>query len=74
LFPDQAFEEVSAPSYVVRTWQVLSKMQPDVLAICGYSHAAMLITLTWAKINGKLAIFMSNSKPMIILVKAGRNA
>jgi 1,2-diacylglycerol 3-alpha-glucosyltransferase len=62
LFPDQAFEEVSSYGYVFRIWQVLSETQPDVLALPGYDQPAILSALAWAKINGKLAIFMSDSK------------
>lgn len=62
LFPDRAVEKVSDPAYVCRTWQILHKTQPDVLALACYDRAAMLTALAWAKIYGKIAILMSDSK------------
>ncbi|MDD5640723.1 MAG: glycosyltransferase family 4 protein [Syntrophales bacterium] len=62
LFPLRNVEEISVPAYIMRTWRVLQKEQPEVLAIAGYDHAAMLTALSWTKVKGKIAIFMSDSK------------
>jgi 1,2-diacylglycerol 3-alpha-glucosyltransferase len=62
LFPDQAYEEVSAPAYVYRTWQILHQMQPDILVLAGYDQPAIHSALAWAKIKGKIVILMSDSK------------
>jgi glycosyltransferase involved in cell wall biosynthesis len=62
LFPEKAVEEVSALESTWKTWRTLERLQPDILAICGYDRAAMLTALAWAKLHGKMVIFMSDSK------------
>ena len=42
--------------------QVLNRQRPDILAISGYDRPAMLTALAWAKLHGKIAILMSESK------------
>jgi 1,2-diacylglycerol 3-alpha-glucosyltransferase len=62
VFPDSTLEEVAAADICRRTWQALSRVQPDVVAICGYSDPAMLTALAWAAVRRKKRIFMLESK------------
>jgi 1,2-diacylglycerol 3-alpha-glucosyltransferase len=62
LFPGQNVEDIGALAFIRKTWQTLERLQPDVLAICGYDRAAMLTALAWAKMNRRVTIFMSESK------------
>ncbi len=62
LFPHQTVEEISPLAYIARTWGALQRLQPEVLAISGYTHPAMLTALAWADLHGKIAILMSESK------------
>lgn len=42
--------------------KTLSKTQPDVLAIAGYSEPAMIAAFLWGKLNQKTLILLSESK------------
>jgi glycosyltransferase involved in cell wall biosynthesis len=62
LFPSLAVEKVSTPRSFANMLQVLNRHRPDILAISGYDRPAMLTALAWAKLHGKIAILMSETK------------
>jgi 1,2-diacylglycerol 3-alpha-glucosyltransferase len=59
---NQKFEEVTTFKLVGKVLSVLTKINPDALAIAGYSHPGMLAVLAWSMWNKKTAILMSESK------------
>jgi glycosyltransferase involved in cell wall biosynthesis len=62
ILPQAVWENVSVSQIVKRTWQKLTQIKPDILAICGYSDPAMLTALAWSSFYRKCAILMSDSK------------
>ncbi len=62
VFPGQALEEVPFLEVMRRTWQTLNRINPNVLAICGYYDPAMLTALAWARYRKRIAILMMESK------------
>jgi glycosyltransferase involved in cell wall biosynthesis len=41
---------------------ILNQIQPDVIVVCGYSNASMLVALAWGKFYKKNIVLMSASK------------
>ena len=62
LFPDQAVEGVSAAGLCAPHLADITRNPAGCLALAGYDRAAILSALAWAKIKGKIVIFMSESK------------
>lgn len=55
-------EDVPTGLIIRRTWEALTRLQPDFLAICGYSDPAMLTALAWAKVHRRVTVLMTESK------------
>jgi 1,2-diacylglycerol 3-alpha-glucosyltransferase len=62
LIPSKLLQDISTWQHIHKTWKKLGQLKPDILVICGYDQPAMLTALAWAKLKGRLAIFMSDSK------------
>jgi 1,2-diacylglycerol 3-alpha-glucosyltransferase len=62
VFPDRPVEAVSLPILITRLFTVLNQVNPDVVAICGYAHPAMLAALLWSVWHRKAMVLMSDSK------------
>lgn len=59
---DRSLEKVSNLEIITRLILSLNTLNPDVIAIAGYVHPAMLAALCWSKIKRKPSILMSVSK------------
>lgn len=59
LFPDGVLEKTRTAPLVSRLYAALSNIQPDIVAIAGYSRIAMLSALLWCLWNHKPAILLS---------------
>lgn len=59
---DQKVEQVSFHRLVDDLYQLLDKINPDVLAIAGYYSPSMLATLAWSLWRQKLVVLLSDSK------------
>lgn len=62
ILPDSNSDEVSATTVFLRAWQVASQVKPDVMVIAGYSTFDAYSLLTWAKLNRRPSIIMSESR------------
>jgi glycosyltransferase involved in cell wall biosynthesis len=62
VLPEQSYEDVSALNIWRGISNSLNKIQPDVVAICGYSSPDALAALVWCKLNNRKAILMMESK------------
>jgi 1,2-diacylglycerol 3-alpha-glucosyltransferase len=62
VIPDRAVEAVSLRQLVTRLFAVLTQVNPDVVAICGYAHPSMLAALAWSVWHRKATVFLSDSK------------
>ncbi|MFZ4641498.1 MAG: glycosyltransferase [Nodosilinea sp.] len=62
LFSDQTYEQIPWAALIWRMFRTLSQINPDILAIAGYSEPGMLAALLWARCHGKKTILMSESK------------
>lgn len=61
LFPDKDIDDVS-PAFISKQMQsALDKINPDVVAVPGWSAPAALSALTWCYRNGKPVVIMSAS-------------
>lgn len=62
VLPEQSYENVPPMNIWQGISSTLNKIQPDVVAICGYSSLDALATFIWCKLNGRKAIIMMESK------------
>jgi len=58
---DKSLESVSYIRLIRGLQRQLAKVNPDVVAIAGYAHPAMLSALIWCRLRGKPAILFSES-------------
>lgn len=61
LFPELNSQNVTPKELRERINSILDKINPDVIAINGYSEKSALFTLKWCLKNGKKTILMSDS-------------
>ncbi len=59
ILKNQSLESVSFTTLGFQLWRTLNELQPDVMAIAGYSRPSMLLALLWCRQHGKPAILMS---------------
>ena len=62
VIPDQQLEQVNLYQVIRRLFATLDKVNPNILAIAGYGHPAMVAAAVWTMLRGKPAIVMSASK------------
>ncbi|MGD1853763.1 MAG: glycosyltransferase family 4 protein [Leptolyngbyaceae cyanobacterium] len=62
ILEDQPLEEVSLFTLIRKSLGKMHSLNPDVIAIAGYSHPAMLAILAWSLWNRKSTVLMSASK------------
>ncbi len=62
LFSDRSYENIPLPVLFWRMFKTLSRVEPDFIAISGYSEPGMIAALLWAKFYGKKTVLMSESK------------
>jgi glycosyltransferase involved in cell wall biosynthesis len=58
---DRALEAIPFPKLSFWLWRTLDELQPDVMAIAGYSRLAMLAALLWCRQHRKPAILLSET-------------
>lgn len=61
ILENQSLESALFPTLGFRLWRTLNELQPDVMAIAGYSRPAMLLALLWCRQHHKPAILMSET-------------
>lgn len=59
---DRPLEEIHSLTLIRKFFSTLNTLNPDVIAIAGYSHPGMLAALVWSLWNRKSTILMSASK------------
>jgi 1,2-diacylglycerol 3-alpha-glucosyltransferase len=62
VIPDRPVEAVNLFHLSTKLFPILARVNPDVLAICGYGHPSMLAVLAWGIWHRKAMIFFSDSK------------
>ncbi len=62
IFPDHSRGEVNPASLFLRSWKKANSVNPDVVAVAGYSSFDSYGLIAWAKLHGRPAIMMSESK------------
>jgi len=58
---DAPCDQVKPYNLFVKTYRSLSRINPDILVIDGYSYSSSWAGLLWAKLNGKKTILWSSS-------------
>jgi len=61
VLPDRRIEQVSFLTLIQSLYQLLNRVQPDVIAISGYARPAMLAALLWSRWHRKPAILFSET-------------
>jgi glycosyltransferase involved in cell wall biosynthesis len=61
IIKDKSLEKTNIFELLIRINQVLNQVNPDVLAIAGYSEISMLFALIWCLANDKKAILFSET-------------
>jgi glycosyltransferase involved in cell wall biosynthesis len=61
VIPDSPLEQVPLVHLLSQLITVLTRLQPDIVAIAGYAHPAMLTALGWSLWHRKPAILMSET-------------
>ena len=61
VLPDRRIEQVSFLTLVKSLYQLLNRVQPDVIAISGYARPAMLAALLWCRWQHKPTILFSET-------------
>jgi glycosyltransferase involved in cell wall biosynthesis len=59
---EQELEQTQPIKLIQQLSSVLNQVKPDILAIAGYSHPAMISALLWCILHRKPAILLSESK------------
>lgn len=59
--PDRRIEQVSFLALVQSLYQLLNRVQPDVVAISGYARPAMLAALVWCRWQRKPTVLFSET-------------
>lgn len=59
VYPDGQLEQATLPDLVRRLYAQLRQSQPDVVAIAGYGHPAMLAALLWCRWRRTPAVLLS---------------
>jgi hypothetical protein len=54
--------KVNKKTTIQKTFDILSKINPDILVIAGYARLSMLTALFWSLLHRKPAILLSESK------------
>jgi 1,2-diacylglycerol 3-alpha-glucosyltransferase len=62
LFPDKDLNQLSTLQLSLRLVQTLQELKPEYVALCGYHRVENLAALVWAKVTGRSAILMIESK------------
>lgn len=62
IFNSGRLEQQSSSKMSLALWRVLTRLQPDVLAIAGYQPWPMLAALSWCQYHRRPSILMSDSK------------
>lgn len=62
IFSDCEYEKISLHNLIFKIFKLLSKLNPDILALSGYSEIGIITALVWAKIHHKKTILFSESK------------
>jgi glycosyltransferase involved in cell wall biosynthesis len=62
LFPDKDLNQLSTLQLSQKLVQTLQELKPEYVALCGYHRLENLAALAWAKVTGRSAILMIESK------------
>ena len=58
LFPDQTYEDVPVPDQKARLRECLDRLNPDAVAVAGYSEPVMRAAAQWAKTHQRHSILL----------------
>ena len=62
LFPESDYADLSPALVQARVTQMLSRLDPAAVAVCGYAFCESRVAIGWCRREGRAAVLMSDSK------------